>query len=184
MIREAPPGVVQDMTVRPARASDAVALYEAVVESRAELERWMTWCHPEYGEGDALAWASSREAAFAAGDAYEFVILDPAGGLLGVCGINSVSAAERTANFGYWVRTSVAGRGLATRAARQVVEFAFRETPLTCLEIRCAHDNVRSQRVAEKLGATRIRELPGCFILKGEAHDAVLFRLHRPRQDA
>ena len=143
----------------------------------------MTWCHPEYSESDALAWAESREAAFVAGDAYEFVILDSGGGLLGVCGINSVNAAEHTANFGYWVRTAVAGRGLATRAAHQVVTFAFRETPLTCLEIRCAHDNFPSQRVAEKLGATRVGVLPGFFILQNQVHDAVLFTLRRVWRD-
>ncbi len=139
----------------------------------------MTWCHSAYSEGDAFAWAHSREAAFAAGDAYEFAILDSAGSLLGVCGINSVNAADRTANLGYWVRTSVSGRGIATTAARQVVDFGFRETPLTCLEIRCAHDNVRSQRVAEKLGAARVGVLPGFFTLQGQAQDAVLFTLKR-----
>lgn len=172
-----------ETTVRPARASDALAILEAVVESRPELERWMSWCHPSYSEVDAREWAGSREAAFAAGEAYEFVILDPAGKLLGVCGVNAVNAAERVANLGYWVRSSAAGRGVATAAASQVVRFAFCETSLSRLEIRCAWENLRSRRVAEKLGATRVGVLPGFFANQGRVHDAVLFTLHRERRD-
>jgi ribosomal-protein-serine acetyltransferase len=169
-----------EVLVRPAAARDAPAIFEAVAASWNELEAWMTWLHPGYGEKDALAWAESREAAFATGEAYEFVVVDRAGTLLGVCGINSVNRLERAANLGYWVRSSLAGRGIAPAAAAQVVDFAFRETDLVRLEIVCAAGNVRSQRVAEKLGSLRERVLPGHFHLRGQAHDAVLFALHRP----
>lgn len=148
-------------------------------ESRLELERFMTWCHPGYGEADARAWAGSREAAAAAGEAWELVILDRDGGFLGVCGVNAIDLAAGVANLGYWVRTSAAGRGVATIAAQHVVALAFRETSLRRIEIRCARDNVRSQRVAEKLGATRERVLPGFAVLRGRLEDGVLFVLER-----
>jgi RimJ/RimL family protein N-acetyltransferase len=110
---------------------------------------------------------------------YGFAIVDAQGGFLGGCGLNQLSAAHRFGNLGYWVRTSASGRGVATEAARQLAEFAFRETDLVRLEIVCAAANVRSQRVAERAGAEREGVLRNRLMLHGHPVDAVMYSLVR-----
>ena len=55
--------------------------------------------------------------------------------------------------MGYWVRSTHAGRGIATTAARLASGYAFANLGLARIEIVALPDNVASRRVAEKLGA-------------------------------
>jgi RimJ/RimL family protein N-acetyltransferase len=66
-----------------------------------------------------------------------------------------ISRMTGVANLGYWVRSSLAGRGIAPAAVLQLVSWAFQHTALHRLEIVVAVGNRRSQHVAEKVGAHR-----------------------------
>jgi len=92
-----------------------------------------------------------------------------------------MSKANRFANLGYWVRTSAMGCGVAPAAVRLVAEYAFRETDLIRLEIVGAVGNLRSQRVAEKIGAVREGVLRSRLLLPTGPSDAVMYNLLRPK---
>ena len=162
---------------RPARA-DAEALWEAIVESTAEVGRWMEWCRPDYTRAEAQAWVAGARSAWARGEAFDFVVVDrQEGAVLGGCGVNQVDALNRRANLGYWVRTSATGRGVATEAAALAAHLGLRELGLGRLEIVVATPNLASQRVAAKLGAVREGVMRNRFWLQGDAVDAVLYSL-------
>ena len=82
-------------------------------------------------------------------------------------------------NLGYWVRTSAAGRGAATRATRLAARFGFEQLGLHRIEIVAAIDNIGSQRVAEKAGAVREGVLRKRLLIRGKSQDAVLYSLIR-----
>jgi RimJ/RimL family protein N-acetyltransferase len=93
--------------------------------------------------------------------------------------VNQVNKTNRFANLGYWVRTSAMGQGVAPAAVRLVADEVFRETDLVRLEIVCAVGNVRSQRVAEKVGAMREGVLRRRLVIPGGCSDAVMYSLVR-----
>jgi ribosomal-protein-serine acetyltransferase len=93
--------------------------------------------------------------------------------------VNHIDKANRMANLGYWVRTSATGCGVAPSAARLLADWAFRETDLVRLEIVCAVGNVRSQRVAERVGAVREGVLRQRLAIPGGHSDAVMYSLVR-----
>jgi RimJ/RimL family protein N-acetyltransferase len=128
---------------------------------------------------EAIEWVRTRAGLAAEGKEYSFAIHSPQGRFLGGCGINQINRVHGFANLGYWVRTSATGRGVATEAARQAAEFAFRTTDLVRLEIVCAVGNEASQRVAERAGATREGVLKQRLRLHGQPVDAVMFSLVR-----
>lgn len=164
--------------VRPYQPDDVPLLYEAVRESINEVAPWLPWCHPDYAIEESRGWIETRAEAWAQGTEYDFVMIDPTRGrLLGGCGINALNRANRFANLGYWVRTSCTHRGLATAAARCVAAFGFRELGLIRIEIVVATANTASQRVAEKLGATREGVLRNRILVRDQMHDAVMFSL-------
>lgn len=70
--------------------------------------------------------------------------------------------------------------GVATMAARQVIERAFANTTLNRIEIVVACDNRPSQRVAEKLGANRDAVLGKRTMVNGRPADAILYSVLRP----
>jgi RimJ/RimL family protein N-acetyltransferase len=167
------------LAIRPYVAEDAHPLWAAARESQQELFRWLEWCHPGYSLADAEWWCNSRAALAAAGQEYAFVIAAPDGGFLGGCGLNQLNAVHRIANLGYWVRTSATGRGVATEAVRLLSRFAFENTDLVRLEIVCAVENQRSQRVAEAAGALREGVLRSRLLVHGSPVDAVMHSLVR-----
>lgn len=166
------------VVLRRYRAEDEEALFEAVRESVRELSEWMFWCHAGYSKEESRAWLEKRDAEWEQGASFDFAMVDGASGrLLGGCGLNAVNRICRMANLGYWVRTTSAGRGVATAAARALATFGFEELGLTRIEIVVATGNAGSQRVAEKAGAAREGVLRNRLSVGNRLQDAVMFSL-------
>src|SRR4051812_12224854 len=171
---------VPGVRVRPWELTDVDAAHAAAMESVAEIQPWMPWCHPAYSIDDARAWVTSQIATFEQRTAFEFAIVSADGVFLGGCGLNQIDALNRRANLGYWVRTSASRRGVATAAVRAVRDWAFVDSGLLRLEIVIASGNVASHRVAEKAGAYREGVLKQRLLLHGALHDATMFSFTRP----
>jgi ribosomal-protein-serine acetyltransferase len=166
------------LLIRPYREGDASALYEAVRESLPEVSRWLPWCHENYSIEESREFVGSRETSAHDGEWYSFAVFEREGGkFLGGVGLNFFNRVHQMANLGYWVRTSAAGRGVATDATRAVARFGFEELGLQRIEIVAAVGNLPSQRVAEKAGAVREGVLRKRLLINGQLQDAVLFSL-------
>lgn len=164
--------------VRTYRAQDAGALYEAARESIAEVSVWLPWSHEDYSIEESREFVTSRPEAAQGDEWYNFATFErDSGRFLGGVGLNLFNRVHQMANLGYWVRTSAAGRGVATQAARLVARFGFAQLGLHRIEILAAVDNLASQRVAEKVGALREGVLRKRLLINGESQDAVLFSL-------
>ncbi len=164
--------------LRSYRIGDVDHLYQAVRESIAELSLWMPWCHADYSIEESRAWIESRDEAWEKETDYDFVITDAKDGFfLGGCGLNRFDHANRTANIGYWVRTSRTKGEVATAAARILVKFGFGDLKLNRIEIMVAVDNKASQRVVEKTGAKREGILRNRWIVREKVYDMVMFSL-------
>src|SRR5262249_132133 len=53
---------------------------------------------------------------------------------------------------GYWVRTSCEGLGYITEATNALTQFAFKQLKVKRIAITCDANNIRSQRIPERLG--------------------------------
>jgi RimJ/RimL family protein N-acetyltransferase len=176
--------VMEGIRIRPYEPDDSAGLYAAALESVADVFPWLPWCHPGYSLAEAEEWTRSRPRLFKDGEAYDFVIADASGRFLGACGLNQINRDHRFANLGYWVRSSDTGRGLASAAVGHLAAFAFSQTDVLRLEIICAVGNTRSQRAAEKSGATREGVLRDRLFLHGQSHDAVVYSIVRSKWKA
>jgi ribosomal-protein-serine acetyltransferase len=166
------------VSIRRYRLDDVDAVFQAARESKNELSPWMPWCGPEYAVEDSKAFVSTRDFEWAKGSEFDFAIWDArSGGYLGGVGLNAVNQKDHFANLGYWVRSSRTGQGIAPAGARLVAKFGFEELKFARLEIVAAVGNQRSQRVAEKIGATREGVLRNRLTLGGKQVDAVMYSL-------
>jgi RimJ/RimL family protein N-acetyltransferase len=166
--------------IRLYEPADVAEMTAAARESVPDVLPWMPWCYPNYSEADAAAWIAATLDGHRTGTMYDFAIVDDAGRYAGGCGINQISRLSGVANLGYWVRSNATGRGIAPAAVLQLIPWVFLNTPLHRLEIVTAVDNIRSQRVAEKLGAHRDAVLRKRTLVRGQPSDAVLFSVLRP----
>lgn len=162
--------------IRPYRAEDIGAMYEAVRESVAEVSPWLPWCHEGYTVEETTSFITAREEAWKNDEAYGFGVFDSADGTyLGGVGLNFVNRVHQCANLGYWVRSTRTGRGVASAAARLAARFALERLGFLRVEILAAVTNHASQRVAEKAGATREGILRKRLLVNGQPQDAVLY---------
>ncbi len=150
-----------------------------MLESLAQLQPWMPWCHPQYSVIDSRSWLEAQVPAFQAGTAFEFAIMSVDGTYLGGCGLNQIDRINRRANLGYWVRSTATRQGVATGAVRALRDWAFEVTDLVRLEIVVAVGNAASHRVAEKVGAVREGTLIRRLMLHSALRDASMFSLTR-----
>lgn len=166
---------------RTYREGDAPLLYEAVRESIAQVSPWLPWCHENYSIEESREFVSSRSAAFHAEEHYSFAVFskDDPHHLLGGVGLNFINRVHQFGNLGYWTRTTAAGKGIASQAARLVARFGLEQLGLQRIEIVAAVPNIASQRVAEKIGAIREGTLRSRLYIHGEPQDAILFSLVR-----
>jgi ribosomal-protein-serine acetyltransferase len=164
--------------IRRFRAEDVPPLFEALSESIDDLCRWMVWCHPGYTMEDCAAFVSACDAKWERGESYSFVIFDVRdGSFLGSVGLNQINHAHRVANLGYWVRSSRAGRGIASAAVRLASRFGLQELGLNRLDIVMPVENLSSQRVAQKAGAKCEGILRNRLVLQDRTFDAVLYSM-------
>jgi len=167
-----------DVRIRPIVMDDVPTLYESVRESIDALRPWMPWCHDGYSISESREWVEKQIASFAEKQEFHFSILS-ADQFAGICGLNGIRDANRLANLGYWIRTSMCNRGIATGATRLLVDWAFQNTELDRIEIVAAVGNIPSLRVAAKAGAVWEGVMRGRLRISDTLHDAVLFSIIR-----
>ena len=128
-----------------------------------EAERWIA----RHAEG----WEQGRRATFA-------VCLGEGGELCGAVGLG-IERAHAGGELGYWIARSHWSRGLASEAARAVIEFAF--GPLDLQRVYAAHFtwNPASGRVLEKCGMQREGLMRGHVQKLGQPTDEVLYGILR-----
>jgi ribosomal-protein-serine acetyltransferase len=170
---------VNGIHIRPYRIDDAPAIWAAARESLTELQRWMPWAHANYAIDETRSWLTVQVQAFQQRTTFEFAIVDDTGAYLGGCGLNQLDALNQRANLGYWVRSSAAGKGIATAATRLTRDWGFANTDLARLEVLVAVGNAASRRVAEKSGAVYEGILRSRLLVHGARHDAAIYAFIR-----
>ena len=168
----------EDVAIRPFLPADAQPLFEAIQESRAEVDPWLSDLAATRSVSDVETFIARQPDVWAKGGAYNFAILDHrTGTLLGGCGLTQVNPRHRFANMYYWVRTGHTRRGIATQGVRLLARFGFEIVALARIEIVVPVGNRASIRVAEKAGASREGILRSRIMLHGVLRDAVMFSL-------
>lgn len=95
--------------------------------------------------------------------------------LIGNCGIRLDAADGRKAEIGYELAPTYWGRGLATEAARALIDFGFDTLRLHRIAAWCIAENVGSARVLEKLGMHQEGRVREAEWMKGRWWDSLLY---------
>ena len=106
--------------IRAYKIEDINDLYDAVIESKEHLSKWMPWCHEQYNKNDTEQWVTSSIEAWDNQSEYRFLIENlVTGKILGAIGISRIIKCHKVAEIGYWVRQSEVNKGVCKEAAHQ-----------------------------------------------------------------
>lgn len=126
---------------------DAETIYALVDRNRERLAEWFPWVDGSTGPDTQREWLRGL---IADDDTCDGNGIWVRGELAGAAGL--FFPAEWIGEVGYWLDAGFEGRGLATRAAKELVALAFAEPRIRRIQIHAAAGNARSRAVAERLG--------------------------------
>jgi RimJ/RimL family protein N-acetyltransferase len=178
--RSLPPEVrTSRLVLRRQRREDAPLIKEAIDASLAHLQASVAWAQaaptPLAGLSAHLA---ASAAAFDAGEAWAFTILDPAQTrVLGGVGLEPAEpelvalVGPDAVETGYWLRADATGYGYATEAAGTLTQLAF--AWLGARRVVVCHDpaNTASEGVPQRLGFRYFGTVPDAVLPGRQAAD-------------
>jgi [ribosomal protein S5]-alanine N-acetyltransferase len=142
--------------LRPVRARDARVWRDSRVRNAAWLRPWEP-TNPETplyrsGLGPYVAMARTMRREARQGLALPWVVIYN-GRFVGQLTVGSIIwGSARSAQVGYWIDESAAGRGVIPTALAMAVDHCFRVVGLHRVEASIRPENQASRRVVEKLG--------------------------------
>lgn len=156
--------VGERVIVRPWAESDGMELWEAVDSSRDHLEPWMPWVDRYRNPDNAVEYTRRKGAQWLLREDLAVAVVEKATGrIVGGSGFHRMNWSIRTFEIGYWVCEDRVGRGYATETVQLLARLAFDELEANRVELRIDPRNIRSLRVAERLG----------FVLEGTLRRAL-----------
>jgi len=165
--------------IRPVVAGDAAALLRFELEHRAWFERWVNAREPSFYSADGVAAAiAAAEAARAAGQAFQYLVVEDAR-IVGRVNLSAVRRAHyHCADLGYRIGEHDGGRGIASRAVALCLEQAFGRHGLRRIEANARPENAGSIRVLERNGFRQFGHSRRSFELGGRWYDRLHFERH------
>jgi RimJ/RimL family protein N-acetyltransferase len=167
--------------LRPYRAGDAEALFEAVQESREHLRPWMPWADGHQTIEDSREYVNRSAARWVLREDLSVGVWEARGRrYLGGSGMHRINWRLRRFEIGYWLRASAEGQGYVTETVHLLTNLAFDRLDANRVEIRCDARNMRSAAVAERLGFLREARLRNNELAAdGSLRDTLIFALVR-----
>jgi len=136
--------------LRPYAITDLDALWGAVEPERERLGRWLHWANLLSSIDDERGWLEMATSPQTTDEHFVITVDEVVAGSAGLM----MNDLEGDHEIGYWLISRFEGRGLMTRAVREVVSHAFAEHAAHRVTIAAAVSNERSRAVAERLGFT------------------------------
>ncbi len=162
------------VTLRAWREQDAADLVRGYDDPERAL--WLPGPVP-YGLADAQAYLTRVAAEPYDGTGLPLAVVDDGGALVGGVHLHLTQRLSGIGEIGYWTAAGARGRGVASRAARLLSDWALTELGLRRVGVLADPRNVASQRAAQKAGFVRegvlsaVRQDPRT----GEPRDMVVF---------
>lgn len=148
--------------------------YQAYLESREELRRFMPW--ENRSVADARLFAARSEAGRAEGTQLHMAVRERASGrMLGTIGVHHLDPFTPRGEIGYWIRTAACGNGFATDAVATFLAFLRGPCALKRVSAKVAAANLASQRVLAKNGFTEEGFEPRGELCHGVWNDLKLY---------
>jgi RimJ/RimL family protein N-acetyltransferase len=139
--------------IRLPMPGDGEMVYEAILESLDALRKWMPWAKKPPTMEETEANVRRAYLQFLERSDLRFHIFEKSSGVfIGSSGLHQIEWSVPRFEIGYWCRSKYTGRGYITEAVRGLTVFAFKMLKAKRIEIRCDERNLRSRKVAERLG--------------------------------
>lgn len=140
---------------------------EAFVDWQTDpkVARYLSWLPKSRAEAEASFWDAIEQQNIVERTQFFFaVVLNDTQEVVG--GVGYTISDQAKSNCGWFIRKNFHGKGYATEAVNQMIEFAFRSKELKILTASCRCTNAASTRIMAKCG----------FVLENETENRLWFK--------
>ena len=137
--------------LRELTGEDAGALYALVDGNRNYLRQWLPWVDRQQGSQDSAQFIEGARRDNQAGIALTLGI-EHQGDIAGVVAFHEFDSDNSQTSMGFWISSSHQGKGIVSSSCKRLIEHAFTDLGLNRVVMKIAEGNLRSRRVAERLG--------------------------------
>jgi ribosomal-protein-serine acetyltransferase len=143
--------VNDSIELRALEDAHALLIWQLVEGNRPYLRKWFSWVDKMITLDDFTRFVGASKICNINGTDYSFLIYYESVPV-GRIGIYDIDAGKKHGAIGYWLDESFTGKGIITKAARCLVNYAFNVLGLHRVDIKCGTGNFKSQAVPERLG--------------------------------
>ena len=141
----------EGVVLKPLSFKDAVDFYEAMHESREEIKSLLMYPDAQFSIDEVKQLVKNIVYNRETKRSLAFGIFQ-GGELVGYIDLMNLKSETEEPEVGFWIKTSQAGKGLATIATNAIVSYGFNKLGLERIVLGCKPDNLATKRVAEKCG--------------------------------
>ena len=170
--------VSDNLLLRTLYKEDAEELFLVVDANRQHLRHWLNWIdsnttieHTVQFIEHTLLQQETQEG-FVLG-----IFLNNK--LVGELGISNWNHSLKKAQIGYWLANECEGKGILSRCLAKFLDFLFDNVGLNKVELHFIQQNIRSAKVAERIGCKIEGLLRQSYLRHGQLEDLVIAGLLR-----
>ncbi|MFO7445645.1 MAG: GNAT family protein [Ignavibacteriaceae bacterium] len=140
-----------DVGIKTAVPQDAEELFSLVESCRQYLREWLPWVDGTRSVNDTLMFIieSKGKNMFNGREVYTVRYKNT---ITGMIDLHNGDSFNRKADIGYWLAEQYQGKGIITSACKILIDKAFYEKDINRVTIKAAENNIKSQRIPERLG--------------------------------
>jgi ribosomal-protein-serine acetyltransferase len=139
------------LIIRAPRVGDGKAMNEAILESLPQLAEWMYWARQAPTLEESEENIRRAVARFQTREDLRLGLYLKDGTFAGGSGLHRPNWDVPSFEIGYWLRSSLCGKGYMTEAVAAITDFAFEHLGAKRVHIHADDRNVKSWRIPERL---------------------------------
>jgi ribosomal-protein-serine acetyltransferase len=128
----------------------AEEIFQLIDDNREHLREWLLWVDKRKSAEDMVPVIKQLLENLANNQGFDVAIRYDAN-LVGMIGVQ-FDWGNRTASIGYFLSKDCVGKGIISTSLESLIRELFDRYSVNRIEIQCAANNVKSQRVPERLG--------------------------------
>ena len=143
--------IEKDLKIALSVPQFASQLFALTDQNRDYLKAWLPWLDTVREVDDTKKFIELQLQKFARGEGLHLSIFNK-DRIVGVLGYDRLDQINGIGIIGYWLAEECTGKGIMTKAVKELIPLGFDNWHLQKVEIHCAIDNIKSRAIPEKLG--------------------------------
>ena len=165
-----------DLILHQPQLNFANELFVLVDANRTYLKEWLPWVEGTKTPNDSRNFLKNARRFSFGGQQFHTLIIYK-GKIIGLAGFNAIHKKHQKGEIGYWIAEDMQGKGIVTKAIKCLIVYGFKHLDLNRILIRVSTKNLKSKRVAQRLGFTYEGTLREDYLHKNQFLDMEIYGL-------